>query len=473
MIDANPPLGNHLYTARSSEGLTATTSVNVVPTFISAVAEAGVAHLTPGRSAEVQVRLTNSGYAPADVSVNFGPQAGLPSVLDVTIGAQRSVSVTQVVTPGGLGTITLPITISGAFNGTINAVFNVGHETPIVSTALRGLTRTPSTLVQTADAAIDLMLQNSLTWPYDVNVAYSIGGADTRSGSAALTLPPGLTTQPIALNLSAPGSYTALFTVTHAELGHSVVTSRTFDLVAPRYDVFLTPDVQPTQENGDAAYSMVIDNSIMSEGAVSGELILAGAVITRAPIALAPGQYTYFGDVLNVQDRSGAQEIEAQVVLHDGTPLVTRTFTIDAAPRLAPEVTLSDLTASFDETIGRATITVTLDNPGRAGDADLTLNAFDEAYDWLVAVPANETVQAQYVVPMSGGVLSGTYPIEVRLADQVVPHRGVHPRLTDRCRPSTGCRDVSAWLAGDMDGGADGHTGRGVWLRCDHALQRR
>jgi hypothetical protein len=414
--DFDPPLGEVTYVARSSKGVSTTAKATVLSALVVPELRFVPASVALGEETQLQIKLSNATSTAGTVYIVFGPDqdttANVPAGQTVTVSLPWSFEQT--------GVITVPIEFFGAVNGLYNAVAYVGDEVPTATVVLTGALHSPTAVARTDQAGVALNLNNGLAWDYGTVVSYTLVGPENRSGAAPFWLHPGANTLPIDLSALALGTYTATFVVRHARLNTLLATtSLTFDLVEPHDDLALNTIVDPIDTAGNVTYTIGIANNPSGDRTFSGRVELSGAVDQQTPVTVTVGQVVTQTGSLNVLDRSGAQVIDIALTRVDGTPLVTRTLTINAAPRLAPQVTLTSLQANVLND-GTTDITVDLDNVGSAGDAALTLSAFDEDFRWLAPVSANGVTQAHYNVPAPAGVLSGTYPIDVRLGDQAL-----------------------------------------------------
>ncbi len=414
--DFEPPLGEVTYSAQSSQGATAATTVTVLSALVVPELRFVPPSVAPGEETQLQIKLSNATSTAGRVYINYGND--YTDMAEVPAGQTVLVSSSWIFDQAGV--ITLPVELYDAVNGFYDAVVYVGDEVPTATVELTGALHSPSAVAQTAPARVNLNLNNSLDWGYGTVVSYTLVGPQNRSGAATLWLQPGINTLPIDLSSLPLGTYTIHFDVQHERRHTSLATnSFTFDLVEPRDVLSLNPIADPIDSTGLVTYTIAISNSPMSDRTFNGWLNLSGAVEQQIPVTVTVGQSITHTGSINILDRSGAQVIDLALAQADGTPLVTHTLTINAASPLAPNVTLANLQAQVMDD-GTTDIEVDLDNTGGAGDATLTLLAFDEAYAWLAPVSAQGTTHAHYNVPAPAGVLSGTYPIEVQLADRVL-----------------------------------------------------
>jgi len=412
--DPAPPSGSVTYSATTTLGGETSVGIIVRPAAVSAVATASSTTIARSETTTLQLTLTNDSTVPAFVTADLG--AG-PQDNQLAVGA--TLSQTQIITPAGVGLLTLPITLTGDLSRIETVPITVRDETAAATLALVGTTRDASTVVQGDDAGLAITLNNAQTFSFDAIVDYAISGPQARTGSELRTLAPGTTTITVALGTALPGDYTASVIVRHARLGSAIDTLiRPFSIVAPRWELTLDASASTIVADGNPRIQVRAANAATSDRLWSGSLVFTGALEQRAPLVIAIGDEHNTAISLPLSERAGPQTIEIALIDSEGVVAASRTLLVNAAPRLAPRTLLTNLSAAPGSAGGMITLTATVSNDGPAGDALLTFVAFDETYQQIGAVAANGQSEITLSVPVPDGLLNGVYPASVRLGEQ-------------------------------------------------------
>ncbi|MCB9142977.1 MAG: PQQ-binding-like beta-propeller repeat protein [Anaerolineales bacterium] len=426
-VDPAPPQGAVVYTGTTSLGDSAVAPIQVVPSALTAASMVTPTTLALGEGVSIEVSLANPGGQPAVVTADLGagPQ-------DVTLAGGEAITLTRALTPSTGGELNLPVVFTGDISRSDTPTTTVRDETASASIVLSGTVRavaaapgahalSSAALVQGADAALDLALQNAQSFSFDVIVDYLLTGPESRSGSQVVTLYPSLTTVHILLGALAAGDYTATVTVRHARLGTVIASAGlSFSVVSPIYDLHIDASAGEMSAGGDILFTVTASSTAASEQPWAGTLVVEddGDEALRASISLPPGGSATYSQTLSLRDRAGPQTLHAALVGPDGTPLSEHELIIDGPQRLAPAATLTGLTASTGAPGGPVTLTATVDNDGPAGDAPLNFLAFDTTYDVVGVLPAHGSRAVALTVTAPAGLLAGSYPVEVHLGEQ-------------------------------------------------------
>ncbi|HSN74476.1 MAG TPA: hypothetical protein VL334_05185 [Anaerolineae bacterium] len=434
--DPNPPAGTRVYEAVTDIGSSAVETVTVRTPSVAVAVSAAPDEIALGESTTLRLALANDDDLPAYVGADLGD-----GVQHLALEPGEALTVTRVLTPVAAGALNLPVSFSGDLSGVPSAALTVRDESAVAALALAGLVRSnaapayPTTahssplidpqLVRTADAGVTLTLASAQSFSFDALVDYTISGPATIAGSALHTVAPGMSEMTVSLATAPAGAYTATFDVRHARLGALIASQDlTFELVEPLYNLSL--EATQTPELALRAVTLGFTaRSLGSDLPWSGTLRWRGSVQGEQPVSLTPGGSQSHSIMVALADRAGDQEVIAELVDAGGNVLASLPVAVQGEPRAAPAATLDSVTVDPTVAGGTVAVAATVSNDGPAGEAVLTVIAFDQTVELVGEVGGGSSQRAPgaasvftATIPVPSDLLAGSYAVVVRLGDQ-------------------------------------------------------
>lgn len=366
VTDASAPVGNIRYDAASNLGATASAQIQVRNGNVAASAAFDVTDLVLGQTVNLNTTLQNVlSDTQGIVSVDWAD--GLIETFVLEQG--QTLNLSHSYTPTAAGNFAPNVALSGDASGSINiAAVQVRDESATASATTSGKTRS-SAIVRTDAAELTLALTNTHDYSVPLQVNYVVN-SEPIIGSQLLTLAPH-TAQTLSIPLKQldAGNHTAVFSITHAQLGtlQVVVDKETFALVDPITTVQLQTITGDSTADGLVPIYITVSSAAASDEIAYGTVLISGALDLTQRFALTPGQSLALTPTLALAGRNGVQAINVQLVDSLGNIVQQKAVQVQAAPRPAPNAKLLSLSADPANAGGSVTLHATVRNDGDDG----------------------------------------------------------------------------------------------------------
>lgn len=404
-------VGTQTYTASTTlaGGGTASASatVEVVRPVLTVTPALDPATVLVGDSARLSATIRNTTALPGVVLINLG---GGAQTLFLPAGSERIVERSILATTPGVRA--LPVTVGGDL--ALNLSLDLTVHPNIATVTLDPL---PG---QIAGRPVTARLRGTNNTPLPLSTA--VRTTLTRSGStiasaSTLLMTAAMATTAVNLPLGelAAGSYTLTALTLDPTTGQPVATTNTtFAVVAPKFTVTLGA-ILGAPVGATRTLYLTPTNTLASEATWHGRLRLEGAVAEERDLVLARGAAAPLSLDLPLEGRTGTQKVTATLLRDDGT--VETSMSVEYEPLLPPAaVEIAALRADGAGPGGSAIVHITLRNPGTAGRATLTLDAFDTIREvpLLFAAGATQTLDIPVAIPVD--LLTGDYQVRVAVS---------------------------------------------------------